>query len=307
MVGGTGSTRLEQDIVMRHLRTTTWLIATLLLANTLGSAAAAVPPPTPIIGTFQKQRADDRLKSLPMPEKVRFQTLLTRARSKEEQQYLIKALAVGHPVKSVEDFATTIRGKDRAWLRDHLTVTNNSKGKGIQQLWNDACGPVTALAAKGELDPIWSLRYQKCDQKKFQKLLLERPYSNGTTGGVAVARGNNGGGGRWIEDFLTLEKKKTGITYSLRHLQGGYGLSNAMADLDSALAAGVPVPIVAKSASVSHYALALSVRTANGQKIYTIHDPWSGQTVERTETDFRRSRLDLAGNDQLSSLSMPKW
>ena len=291
---------------MRRKFTTAVLATLLVLTATLSQVHADVPPATPILGAYQHQRAQKRFKALAPAEATRFRNLLSGAKSMEEKRYLEKAFAVGHPLRDLEDFGTLIRGRDRTWLRDNLRLSNNSRGTGIQQLWNDACGPTTALAALGELDPLFAVRYRKSKQAALQKTLLERPYTNGNKGGVAMPRGQKGGG-RWIEDILTAEKKKTGIAYEIRRLDESYNMNRALGELDAALNWGVPVPVVAKSNSGSHYCLVLSYRKANDQKLYTIHDPWTGCSVVRTDANFRQGRLDLAGNNVLDAFSMPMW
>jgi hypothetical protein len=287
-------------------------VATLLaLAVTLSSALAAhaqlggTPPANKIYGSYHAQRGQQRLKKMPRADAQRLKNLIAKARSVDERNYLYKAFAVGHNLKALTSFATLIRGKDKVWLRNNLRATNSSTATGIVQLWQDSCGPTTAAACIGDLDPIFAYRYRTGDQALLQKQWLQKRLPSGAQGGLAVPRGATGGRGRFIEDIISAQRS-IGLTYNLRTIQGTYTIDKAVRELDAALPRGLPVPLVVRSqANTTHYVLAIAHWKMKGQKVYTIHDPGQGKTVIRTEKQLRSNQLSLSGNDQLVNVSIP--
>jgi len=275
------------------------------------------------LGSYHRSRAQARYQQLSSADKSKFQSLFAAAASnRAEQAYLAKALAMQYPMTEIERFAREIRGKSNTWMRDNLHLAGNSTNRGVMQQWRDSCGPTTVQAMLGEFDPIYALRTHQRNPRLTeadnsngsamnpslageQKVWLERARPDGSAGGIAVARSASGGRGRWCEDLMSMFSSRTGVTYTARHLGGAYTLDAALADLDRALNEGLPVPIVAKRSGGSHYVLAIGVRYSGGQRTYTLHDPWTGQTVTRTEAQFRSARLDLSGNHELATISMP--
>jgi len=275
-----------------------------------------------VIGKWHVDKASARLNGLSDAEKKRYAAILQRASSQLEQAYVVKAFAVGHDFDTLEDFANTIRGKGPAWLRDNLHLTASTRMTGVKQQWKHSCGPTTAQALFGELDPLFALDVHQHnraissadeqdgmrlnpDLAEEQREWLERAYPTGREGGIAVARAAQAGRGRWIEDVINDELKDLGLSYRATFVGGAYTLDRALADLDKALERGLPVPIVAKATDSSHYVLVIAVRTTNGQKSYLMHDPWTGQSIVRTEADFRNNTLRLSGNNTLIAVSVP--
>jgi hypothetical protein len=292
---------------MKRSFTRLFTAAILACALSAASVQAQQIPATPLIGKFQTARADKCFDAMDAASQQRVRALFTQAKSRDEKGYLLKAIAVGHDVDRLEKFAGQIRGKSKTWLRDNLSLANSSKNQGVKQLWNDSCGPATAMALFGELDPVFALRYHQADGGDIQKKLLEKPYLSGDKGGRAVPRGDKGGSGRWIEDLVNDENKATGLTYGYKFIKDDYTIDKALNDLDAALAQGVPVPVIAKSKTTSHYVLALWSKKQPSQSLYVLHDPWTGQTVVRSATQFHEGRLELSGNHELVGISMPTW
>src|SRR5438105_1590370 len=87
------------------------------------------------------------------------QERLERQRQAEEKarQYLLKGVATGHSAHQLEEFDKKIKGKDEVWMQDHLSLTGDSHGRGVQQQWSTSCNATTAQAVRGELDPLYAL------------------------------------------------------------------------------------------------------------------------------------------------------
>jgi hypothetical protein len=273
------------------------------------------------LGAYHRDRAQARLRQLPAADASRFARLFTAAASARlEQGYLAKALAAGYGMNEIEAFARDIRGQSPSWMRDNLHLVHNSAGRGVMQQWQMSCGPATVQALLAEFDPIYALRTNQRNPQltqadnndgmrlnptlaSEQRTWLESQAPDGNRG-MATPRGDRSraGRGRWCEDLMS---RRTGVTYRAQLIGGAFTVDSALAQIDAALRQGVPVPIVAKSGDGSHYALVYAVSNSNGQRTYTIHEPYYGQVQVRTEADFRAGRLNLAGNQQLMAVSLP--
>jgi hypothetical protein len=290
------------------------------------------PRPTPnttsanhplVAGKFHADKAAARLAQLSEQEQGRYKAILARGANQLEQAYIMKAFAVGHDLDAVESFANEIRGKGAAWLRNNLHLTASTTMTGVMQQWSHSCGPTTAQALFGDIDPLFALDVNKNnpsinkaddrdgtklnpDLAEEQRVWLEKAMPDGRQGGAATARAaGNQGRGRWCEDVFTEGVQDLGLTYKANFLGGAYNLERAMADLDKALDRGLPVPLVVKAQTSSHYVLAIRVVNVNGQKTYIMHDPWTGQTTARTEEQFKNNTLNLSGNNTLMAVSIP--
>jgi len=281
------------------------------------------PQPVGGMTAYITERVTKRLNSLPAAQQQRYHDLVKRAGSTEERLYLAKAFAAGNDFTALETFAATIRGKDANWLRDNCRLCNSSTSTGLKQQFSHSCGPAMVHVLLGEVDPIYAYRLRRANpnctraddrdgmamnpnQAAQERNWLESAYPSGQQGGAAVARvGASGGRGRWCEDILNQYTTQTGLIFRAKHLGGTYTHDVAMREMEQALDKGYPVPFVAKRADGSHYLLCLSYRRVGGQKVYVIHDTWTGQTVTRTEADFNSKKLNLSGNHELSTVSLP--
>jgi hypothetical protein len=98
---------------------------------------------------------------------------------------------------------------------------------------------------------------------------------------------------------MNARKQATGVEYKRRDIDDGISVDQALAILTINLGMGIDVPIVVGSGpgNFAHYVV---VVRKDGNR-YQIHDVWAGQTVWRTATDFRNSRLNLPSNHQAIS------
>ena len=82
---------------------------------------------------------------------------------------------------------------------------------------------------------------------------------------------------------------------------------DALEAIDAGTDAGVPVPIVIGNGpgQYTHYVLVTGSDEGPPQT-YTIHDPWSGETVTRTRDDLENGKIDIAGSNQITAVEDPQ-
>jgi tetratricopeptide (TPR) repeat protein len=284
-----------------------------------------------ILGITQANRARTRLAALEPADRSGFISLTRQAASDIERLYLYKALASGHSIREIETFANRIRGQNAQWLNDNLRLSGSSSGTGVQQQWSHSCNATMVQAVQGEMDPIYSLRIhdenpnfatvnnsngmaQNPNLATEQNNMLTSTYNGGLAGsvgwsGIAVARGAGGGRGRWADDLLNQRSATTGMSFTTRRVGTDITLSNLIATMDASLRQGMPVPIVIGNGlnQFTHYVLVTSLTpaTATVPTTYTIHDPWSAQTVTRTITQINNGTLGIANSNQITAIEIP--
>jgi hypothetical protein len=286
-------------------------------------AAADKEVEPPIMGDTQNARADAVMKKLPEADQKEVKALLDSAKSEAEKQYLLKGVAAGHPVAELKAFAKKIEGKDETWMRDHLSVTGSSTGSGVKQQWHDSCNATAAQAVKAQMDPLYALKLHEenpdldkadnTDGTKMnpklaaeQKSGLESDYKGGVAGGtkgLAKPRVSSDGSGRWADDLLNNQSDTTGISYKT---QLDPPVGDAIKLIDSGVGKGQPVPIVIgkMAGNYQHYVVVTGM-TKGPPKQYTIHNPWDGSTVVRTEAQISSGAMNLAGGNQITAIENP--
>jgi hypothetical protein len=279
------------------------------------------------MGSAQSERADAQLKKMKPEDQEAVKKLLDGAKSEPEKQFLLKGVAAGHSVKEMQEFAKKIEGKDEKWMRDNLQLTSSSTGTGVKQQWHDSCNATTVQAVKAQMDPLYALKLHEespkldqaddADGKKInpklaaeQEKMLESKY-DGTlgkmSGGTAVNRdGKTAGGGRWADDLLNSNSDTTGVTYTTKQMGGTTTVNTALTAIDKGVSKGQPVPIVIGNSPTNYQHYVLVTGSDQGPpKTYTIHDPWSGTTVTRTEAQIKNGTLNIAGSNQVSAYEEP--
>src|SRR5262249_26091063 len=138
------------------------LAATTLDRRDLGNGNA-------ILNAAQLARAAQFMAKLSPQDRAALNTVLAAAQSPGEEAYILKALAAGHPVADVPNFATAIHGKGPDWLQGHLSLVNPdrpSKQVGYfadGQMWflkqqdPTSCGPTAVIVARATNDPMYAL------------------------------------------------------------------------------------------------------------------------------------------------------
>jgi len=270
-----------------------------------------------VMGSRQASRAEALEKKLSPEDQKKYHALLDTAKSPKEKQFITKGLAANHTVAELEAFAAKIAGKDEKWMQDNLSLTGQSNGRGVQQQWHDSCGPTTFEAVQGELDPLYALKKHednpKLDDvdvhdgtKKNADLAADQKSVLTGAGGIAVNRDQTGGRGMWIAGALNNLSASTGVTYDLKKIGEGATVEQGITTLNDATAGGTPVPISIGNGAKNyqHYVL-VTASDPGPPRTYTIHDPWDGVTVTRSEDQMRNGKLDIAGCNDFESFDKP--
>lgn len=267
------------------------------------------------------ERATKKYAGLSPDEKKKFDAAMEKATSDEERAYIMKAFAACHTPDECSAFGDKIRGKDATWMQDNLQLTGSSTGKGVQQQWSHSCNATTAEAVRGQIDPVYALQVHEENPNFYaidgadamkqnprlateQRDMLTSEYSGSAAGkhsGIAAARDAAGGQGRWGSDLLNQQTDATGIAYTTVK-----DPALPVEAIDKGLATGAPVPIVIGNGpgEYTHYVL-VTGSDAGPPKKYTLHDPWEGKTVDRTEDDIKNGHIDLAGSNQVTAIESP--
>lgn len=265
-----------------------------------------------VLGSYQHEKACEKLLELPGYSLNTYSKLIDLQPDYEHRAYVAKALAAGNPILDIIPFAYRIYSKDHEWLENNLRLTRQSDGRGLQQSWNDSCGPTTAQAIQGELDPIYALNVREnnpaIDQGNGsttgpnsaiatdQRNILE------SEGGVAVERGASGGNGMGMTPLMRYIKDRTGVDYEVV-----YAASDQAGGVDAIngiLAQGLPVPIrVARVNNTGGHFVLITNRV--GQN-YNIHDVWAGSSFVRSRADFTSNTMNIANWPSFRHYGRPK-
>lgn len=282
-------------------------------------------------GAYESARSEQRYEALSSVEKKRFDATLAKCASDEEQIYVKKALAAGHSLDEIDSFADKIRGQTPTWLQDHMTLAGDSSGRGVMQQWSTSCNATSAQVVRAQLDPVYALSVHEANSDishadghdatalnpalaEEQRRLLTSPYhgtrigwAQGQSGaGVAVPREVDGGQGRPLDDQINRESASTGVAYHPQDIDANYSIDAAITDINDSTRRGVPVPIVigTPASPRAHYVV-VTGRDEGPPPTFSIHDPWGGQTYQRTEAQVRNGQIGIEGMNAMSSVERP--
>jgi hypothetical protein len=278
----------------------------------------AVKPADPVprveLGQAQTDRSDKLLAAMSKDDQAKVGELLEKAKP-DEKKYLQKALASSHSAAELDAFYKQIEGKDKAWMDVNLHVVGDSQGNGIKQQWECSCGPTTIQAMKGELDPIYALKLRTdnphlTEAKDDDAMALnpnmaaDQKSSLVGHGGVATNRDTDGAGIS-LGGALNEQKGVTGLKFDTETVPDDK-FDARLAELDSALSGGLPVPIRVSSPGASGGHFVLVVGGEQGPpRVYSIHDPWDGKIIKASETDIKAKKLNIAGWTQITHIYKP--
>ena len=288
-----------------------------------------------VITLIQAVRVEPAIDQLEQSDYELFRSLLDRAGSTLEWLFICKALAAHHSVSEIETFAATIQGMSERWLKRNLSVVNTEvqpdqnmctpDQQGIMQQYGNSCGPTSVQLIHARTDPIYALSLRSAgpiDQAPDQALSdpssIMNPALAGEQQGIlnahnAAGTGNaptnrtNPTGGAWIESNLDALSDATGLTYTTKIIgtqANNITLDQALLTLTISLALGITVPIVVggSQGDTAHYVVAMQ---KSGDR-YQIHDVATGDTVWRTDTQFRNNALNLpSGHTMLTAVDVP--
>ncbi len=188
---------------------------------------------------------------------------------------LAKGLAADHSLAELTGFAARIAGKDAAWLDDTLNLAGPATGSGAAQRWGEGSGVSPRDAVLAELDPLLALALRDAAPPPGR-----RPRA-GLAGSLDQIAGT------------------TGLRYDDRRIGTDASLEDCITVL--ANANGAPVPVMVGTRYV-----VVTGSDPGPPRSYTIHDPWSGETVARSERQFRAGALGLpGGGDRLDAFAAP--
>jgi hypothetical protein len=291
-------------------------------ANPSSPAAIATEVLThPVIGSDQQGRAAELEKKLSPDDQKKYQEVL-KAAGPAEQPYLTKCLAANHSVKEIEDFAAKIKGKDKKWIQDNLSMTGDSTGSGVKQQWHTSCGPTTYEAVLGELDPIYALKMHEqnpdltkaedSDATKMNKDMAEDQRKILTDAGGVAQNRDQGGKGMWNTNNLNKVSATTGLKYKNKTIGNGLSVEDGIKALNDATSKGRPVPMIIGDGNTGqgghaygHYVL-VTASDPGPPRYYKIHDPWEGKTVTRSEDQIRKGQIGIAGWDKFGGIEEPE-
>jgi hypothetical protein len=279
-----------------------------------------------VLTAHQALRIEPDIMALSDDEYTAFRTLLQSAGSGMERAFLCKALAAGRSLSDIAEFAATIRGLSDNWLVRNLNVVDLNEADGVErgiiQQYGNSCGPTSVQVIRASADPIYALALRSAGPIEQasehavsapdtipnqmlageQKAILDTHAAAGT-GNPATDR-TQPTGGAWVEAEMNALSSATGVTYQTQIVGTAITLEAALDVLRTNLTAGIFVPIVVGGSvgDTAHYVMAMAI---SGNRIQ-IHDVATGDTVWRTEQDFKDSTLNLpSGHTMLTAIDVP--
>ncbi|ABU58897.1 eCIS core domain-containing protein [Roseiflexus castenholzii] len=279
-----------------------------------------------VLTAHQASRIEPAVMALSDDEYTAFRALLQSAGSSMERAFLCKALAASRSLSDIADFAATIRGLSDNWLLRNLNVVDLNEADGVErgiiQQYGNSCGPTSVQVIRASADPIYALALRSAGPIEQasehavsapdtipnqmlageQKAILDTHAAAGT-GNPATDR-TQPTGGAWVEAEMNALSGATGVTYQTQIVGTQMTLDAALDVLRTNLAAGIFVPIVVGGSvgDTAHYVMAMAI---SGNRIQ-IHDVATGDTVWRTEQDFKASTLNLpSGHTMLTAIDVP--
>jgi hypothetical protein len=276
---------------------------------------------TGAINLYQASRAELRILAFSDTEYDTFRSILDSAGSDMEWAFLLKAAAAQRSLEDISTFADRIRGLSERWLMRNLMVVDlvnemdpenaDPEERGIMQQYGNSCGPTSVQLLHAQADPIYALELRSAgpvdqapDQAVTNPDTIQNPQLASEQAGIlnahaAAGTGNApsdrtaGGGGAWVESDMNALSNATGVTYTTQIIGSAITMDNAIQTLYDNLPMGVHVPIVVGggtgASNTSHYVVVISV---SGDR-FLVHDVATGDTVWRTEDQFRNNTLNL--------------
>jgi hypothetical protein len=276
-----------------------------------------------VIGSYQMGLVPRALNHLTQPAYETFRSIIDNAGSDLERAYLFKALAAGRNLADITNFSGRIRGRSERWLRRNLTLVNTAGGGGgVTQQYSDSCAPTTQQALHGQFDPIYALELRSSGniaQQTPNALTDPTTLANRreareqrnllTSGGGSLAdRATGGGAGVSDTNYRQLVNRlasTTGVSYVARYIPGDLSWDQAFRRMNRALDQGIAMPAGVTSPPPSSGGHAVLLTRHEGNR-YQIHDPWTGQTVWKTRSEFRNNSLNLpSGWNQMDMIMVP--
>lgn len=289
-------------------------LSELLISGAGGSGEADELILTPVMA----DRAREAIDRLSPADRQNLDRLLTQARSPEEAAYLMKALAAGHSMAKVEQFAALIHdhGDDPAWLKDRLSPLDTAYPGSANRTdvpWTqgntDQCVAASNVAAKAQVDPIYALQLttgghpddpaHDNPQAFGQRLRdeTERVYDQGRGIDIDLFPGMRTD---QSEDIANENiRPNTGVSYENQDLDNADERREALQKAKDAVDRGIPVPF-----GTPGHEMVIIGRDGDLLQVYNPN----GYTVWIKESDFVNGTMVALGqgHDPPTDIRLPK-
>jgi hypothetical protein len=285
-------------------------------AIVLAEAGSQYGGESPILTAAMDTRAADALAAMGDGERGQMMALLAAAQSPEQRAYLLKALAAGYPIDKVSQFNKMIAGRDRAWLRQHLsplqmdasidsgTAENAFGSVGWEQGNYPTCVSSSTITARAQVDPLYALELTTGghpgdpafdDPAAFKDRLRDeqlRLYDDGRSWWQDLVRndGMTDGQSETIADEQIAPH--TGATYENVDMSDRESRETTMRTIERAVDDGYPVPLSTDQGRLGHQMLVIG--HDNGQ--LQVYNPW-GYTYWVSEDDFVAGTVNRIDSD----------
>ncbi len=221
------------------------------------------------------------------------------------------------------------------WNNDKLLQTLNladpilddGTQTGVKQQFAESCGPTTAQALRGAIDPMYALQTRTDNPKLHEdddsnplklnpKLAAEQKAMLKTLKSSASARNgksspSSSATGPTADSIVKVYNQlsaETGFTFVNKDLpwittpkpdaKDVKQVSDALDAIASQLQRGIYTPLAVGPGGIAnetHAMLALSVEGSGPKQTFTIHDPWSGNTLTVTRAQFEADDANMDG------------
>ncbi|MER6303404.1 hypothetical protein ABT247_28115 [Kitasatospora sp. NPDC001539] len=275
-------------------------------------------------------RASQLMDQMSDADRARFDQLLAGSKSPEERAYLMKALAAGHSYDEIKAFDDQIHdhADDPGWLATRISpvqLASSTPGQsptgydGVawDQGQHSTCVAASTVTARAMVDPLFA----------FQLTTGGHPgdpaYDNGQAAKDRWDKETNrvydsrswmhlGGDGMWDWESKDIANSEigdhTGAGYKNVDLEGPDQRRDVLAQVESSVDQGKPVPISVKNDKFFPDGHQMMIIAHRGDQL-EIYNPW-GYTVWVSEDDFVHNHLGGATQgDELpiaDSVRMPK-
>jgi hypothetical protein len=260
--------------------------------------AARPPAPAPPRARPTRRR--------PAADQARVAALLDELEGEARRELLRQAVGAGHGVSTLERFADRLRGRPEPELRRRLRPVDPARpgpvrlgGVRLKQIDGTTCGPMTILAARVVVDPVYAWWLSAGEPGEVAGRLESEQRSIHRAANLA-----------WPRRFGTtphgvmnaVDRHRPGVRYRWRMVDDTdrRSIDRALADAAAAVRAGHPVPFLIGAIVPRHWVLLL----ADGDEL-TFYNPAPGSVVRIGAGALRDGRADPLGYPHVQAVVLP--